>query len=343
MKYARPLLISCLFFSACQKENITIGLHADDTFYIEHDGASMRVLVRGNTASKSFLIMVHGGPGGSSYIYNTKKIAEIVQPECAVVFYDQRNAGASQGNKNADHYDLNQYADDLRELILLLKARYGQDITLFIMSKSSGGMVASAFMTQGDNQDLVKGWLFVNATHNYRLNDSLTHEMLLRVGTEHIDAGLNAGAWEDIVEYCEGVSAPFPFQQSLQLNLHGTQAQKIIEGLEPYTENTVWDYKISENIPLTNYYLGRTNSLGRELNESLTDIEFSSTLGKVTAPVLVCSGKLDFVCPTGLAYDFMANIGSSDKKQMLFEKSAHNLEEQDGYYNAFVRFVMEHQ
>ncbi|MFN0034780.1 MAG: alpha/beta fold hydrolase [Saprospiraceae bacterium] len=343
MKKALPILFVCLLFSACQKESITIGLHADDTFYIEHDGASMRVLVRGNTASKTFLIMVHGGPGGSSYIYNTKKIAQIVQPECAVVFYDQRDAGASQGNKNSNFYDLNQRADDLRELILLLKTRYGQDISLFLMSKSFGGMVASAFMTKGGYQDLVKGWLFVNATHNYRLNDSLTHQMLLRVGKEHIDSGLNAGAWEGIVEYCEEVSAPFSFQQSLQLNQHGTRAQKIIEGLEPYSENPVWDYKISENIPLTNYWLGRTNSLSRELNESLLDIEFSSKLSKVTVPVLVCSGKLDFVCPTGLADDFFAHVGSTDKQQILFEKSAHNLEEQDGYYNAFVQFVLEHR
>ncbi|MFN0175399.1 MAG: serine aminopeptidase domain-containing protein [Saprospiraceae bacterium] len=343
MKKAFQILFAILFFSACQKENITIGLQADDTFYIEHDGASMRVLVRGNTASKTFLIMVHGGPGGSSYIYLTKKIAEIVQPVCAVVYYDQRNAGASQGNINADNYDLNQYADDLRELILLLKARYGQEISLFLMSKSAGGMVASAFMTEGNNQDLTRGWLFVNATHNYRLNDSLTHEMLLRIGREHIASGLNAEAWEGIVDYCEDVHVPFSFQQSLQLNQLGTQAQKIIEGLEPYTEKPVWDYKISEHIPLTNYYLGKTNSLGREFNESLLDIEFTSKLSKVTTPVLVCSGKLDFVCPTGLADDFMANISSISKKQLLFEKSAHNLEEQNAYYLAFVQFVLEHR
>jgi pimeloyl-ACP methyl ester carboxylesterase len=303
----------------------------------------MRVLVRGNTASKTFFIMVHGGPGGSSYIYNTKKIAEIVQPECAVVFYDQRDAGASQGNKNTDYFDLNQYSDDLKDVLKILKSRYGQDIEFFLFSKSFGGMIASNFMTEANNQDQIKGWLFVNATHNYRLNDSLTHEKLLRVGKEHLASGQNASAWEEIVEYCDKISAPFSFQQSLQLNQYGTKAQKIIEGLEPYAENLVKDYKICEHIPLTNYYLGRTNSLARELNESLTQLEFSSKLSKVTIPVLVCSGKLDFVCPTGLADDFYARVSSTDKQQLLFEKSAHNLEEQDAYYHAFVKFVLEHR
>jgi len=58
--------------------------------------------------------------------------------------------------------------------------------------------------------------------------------------------------------------------------------------------------------------------------------------------VLVCFGKLDFVCPQGLGDDFLAHIGSTDKQKLIFEKSAHHLEEQDAYYNAFRKFLLEH-
>ena len=205
-----------LIFTACQKVDITIGPNANDTFYIRQEDASMRVLVRGNTASKVFMLIVHGGPGSSGYIYDTPKMEEIVGKDFALAFYDQRNAGATQGNVNAAQYDLNQYAEDLKEVIEVLKFRYGQDISIFLWSKSFGGMVASAFMTKDNYQDLVKGWLFVDASHNYGLNDSLTYQMLLDVGMQHISDGKNAESWEPIVEYCqENPPGPFSFEQSI--------------------------------------------------------------------------------------------------------------------------------
>lgn len=343
----RIILFAIVFvaaaFSGCQKEEITIGPRADDTFYIKHEDAAMHVLVRGNTASKVFMIVVHGGPGSSGYIYNTPKMAEIVQKEFAVVYYDQRNAGASQGNVNVSSFNLDEYANDLLELINVLKLRYGQDIRFFLMSKSFGGMVASAFMTKGNNQDLISGWLFVDASHNYGLNDSLTYQMLLDAGNQHISQNLNANKWRPIVDYCvENPPGPFTTDQSIQLNQYGWKAQKIIEGLEPYVYSVVKDAVITEHIPVTSFLLGRTNALDRKFNDSLSRIKFSFQLNKVTVPVLVCFGKLDFVCPQGLGDDFLKHIGSTDKQKIIFNHSAHHLEEQEGYYNAFVKFVFDH-
>lgn len=343
MKNILFALTLALLCTACQKVDITIGPNADDTFYLRQEDVSMRVLVRGNTASKTFMVVVHGGPGSSGYIYNTPKMAEIIQTQYAVVFYDQRDAGASQGNDNAAEFDLMQYGKDLKELISVLKYRYGQDINIFLWCKSFGGMVSSAFMTTNNNQNLVKGWMFVDASHNYGLNDSLTYQMLLDAGNEHLAAGIKTDQWAPIVEYCnENPPGPFTFKQSLQLNLYGWQAQKIIEGLEPYTFDVIQKGLISEHIPLTSFYLGKTNAAARRFNRSLNAIKFSAQLSKVTVPVLVCCGKLDFVCPQGLGDDFLGHIGSTDKQKLLFEKSAHHLEEQEAYYNAFLKFMRDH-
>lgn len=343
MKNYLFLLVFTALFYGCQKEEITIGPRADDTFYVKHEDASMHVLVRGNTASKVFMVVVHGGPGSSGYIYNTPKMAEIVQKEFAVVYYDQRNAGASQGNMNVGSFNLEEYASDLKELLNVLKLRYGQDIKFFLMSKSFGGMVASQFMTTDDNQDMIQGWLFVDASHNYGLNDSLTYQMLLDAGNQHIADGINVKKWAPIVDYCnENPPGPFSTDQSLQLNKYGWQAQKIIEGLEPYVYDVIQKAVFSEHLPVTSYLLGKANAGDRHFNDSLSKIKFSGQLKKVTVPVLVAFGGLDFVCPQGLGDDFLAHIGSSDKQKLIFEKSAHHLEEQDAYYNAFVKFVYDH-
>ena len=335
--------LAAFFLAYCQKEHITIGLRADDTFYIRHNDVSMRVLVRGNTVSKQFVILVHGGPGASGYLYQTPKIEEILQKDCAVVYYDQRNAGASQGNVDADFFTLPVYADDLHELISVLKYRYGEEIGIFLLSKSFGGMVASQFMTAPDNQSMVKGWIFVDATHNTGLNDSLTHQMLLDEGTRHIAEGKNAEAWKPIVAYCEAnPPGPFTFDQAYELTDLAWKAQDLIEGIEPYGNDVILNNLISEQIPLTNFWLGRSNAAKRTFNKSLNPIKFSDALGQVTVPVLICFGKLDFVCPKGLGDDFYEHIGSTDKKKLLFEHSAHRMEEQEAYYNAFRTFVLEH-
>jgi pimeloyl-ACP methyl ester carboxylesterase len=343
MKKISILLFWTLILVHCNKEQITIGLRANDTFYIQHEDASMHVLVRGNTASKQFLVIVHGGPGTSGYLYQTQKIEEIVQKDIAVVYYDQRNAGASQGNADSDLFTLPLYADDLHELLSVLKYRYGEDIGIFLLSKSFGGLVASQFMTEDNNQALVKGWIFADATHNVALNDSLTYQMLLDEGRRHIAEGKNADAWRPIVSYCEAnPPGPFTFDQAYELTDLAWKAQGLIEGLEPYQDDIIFQNFIQEQIPLTNFWLGRSNAAKRTFNKSLTGVKFSDQLGQVTVPVLVCYGKLDFVCPPGLGDDFLAHIGSTDRKQLLFEKSAHHLEEQDAYYEAFRTFVLDH-
>lgn len=343
MKKLLPILLISVAFIACYREEITIGPDANDTFYIKHEDASMHVQVKGNTASKVFLVIVHGGPGSSGYVYHTPKMEEIIQKDIAVVFYDQRNAGASQGNANTDNYNLAIYADDLHELLTVLQYRYGADIKFFLLSKSFGGMVASAFMTNPDYQIMVNGWIFADASHNYGLNDSLTYQMLLDAGTQHIAQGLNADGWRPIVDYCQqNPPGPFSFEQSFHLNLLGWDAQEMIEGLEPYCFDVIRRNYIKEHIPLTNYWLGRTNAGKRKFNKTLTDIKFSDELFKVKTPVLVCFGKLDFVCPAGLGDDFLAHIGSTDKQMILFERSAHRFEEQEAFHKAFHKFMVEH-
>ena len=133
MKSIIVLAFTVLVLTSCQKEKITIGTNVSETFYLDNAGASMRLLVEGNTLSRTFLIFVHGGPGSSSYFYNTDYISQNIEDKYAVVYWDQRNAGASQGNSNGNNLNLPQMTDDLKKVIQVLKSRYGQNIGVFIL------------------------------------------------------------------------------------------------------------------------------------------------------------------------------------------------------------------
>ena len=109
--------------------------NVSEVFYVENAGASMRVLVEGNTMNKTFILIVHGGPGASSYFYDTKYISKHIGDKYAVVYWDQRNAGASQGTSNGSNLHLDQMVDDLKKVTEVLKFRYGQQINLFLIGQ----------------------------------------------------------------------------------------------------------------------------------------------------------------------------------------------------------------
>lgn len=324
------LIISLFFIFSCQKESITIGLNVSETFYVENEGASMRVLVEGNTESNTFLLFVHGGPGSTSFFFNTDYITNHIEDKYACVYWDERNAGASQGNLNGDNLNLNQMTDDLKSVIAALKYRYGKNVSVFILGHSFGGLLTSSFITTGNNQSMVKGWIFADGSHNYSMNDSITRQMLIDLGQQQIALNINTDKWAPIIEYCNQHIGNFSIEESNQLNTYAHDAEtyfeevKKINLLEIIKENAIkYDW------PITSIIFNLKYTESANFNEDLANTEFSSTLYKVTTPTLVLFGKYDFICPSGLGENVYNNISTSEKKIAISPISGHNIFYQD--------------
>ena len=92
----------------------------------------MPVWVQGNKSSNVFVIWLHGGPGGSSMGISSLPAFEQLQNEYAFVYYDQRGSGASQGNAKLESMTLNQFVDDLKKIVHLIRHKYNNP-TIFLM------------------------------------------------------------------------------------------------------------------------------------------------------------------------------------------------------------------
>lgn len=339
-------LITAIFMflalASCQKEEIVIGTNVTETFYLDNNGASMRLLVEGNTSSKTFLIFVHGGPGTGSYFYNTDYISQNIENKYAVVYWDQRNAGASQGNSNGDDLNLPRMTDDLKKVIQLIKYRYGKDSGIFILGHSFGGLLTASFMTTGNNQSLVKGWIFADGSHNYPLNDSLTRQKLLSVGQKQIDLNKNTNEWTAIVEYCNLHTGNFTFEESNQLYSYATDAETYFAKVKKINLATLIDQDpVRYDWPITSILFNLNYSRNASFNRDLANTEFSSKLGVVTTPTLLLYGKYDFICPGGLDEDVYNRINTKDKKLATSPISGHDIMWQDESFfckevNAFI-------
>jgi pimeloyl-ACP methyl ester carboxylesterase len=205
------VIFSFTFFS-CQKEKISTGTAISDHFFLQSEGVNIPIHVRGNINSKKILLLVHGGPGDNAITYRTEYVVNNVEKEFAVVYYDQRYAGASQGNGGSK--DITVFKAELKKVVELLKSRYGNNNSLYLFGHSWGGYLAPYYLTDGNNQDLFKGWIQVDGAHNYYLNDSLTREMLLEYGQKELLAGRNIDKWQPVVDLCKSTCLQRKFRCS---------------------------------------------------------------------------------------------------------------------------------
>ena len=340
------LFMIIILNTGCQKEKISFSDNASDVFYVENEGAAMRVLVQGNTASKTFILIIHGGPGAGAFFYDTKFITQNIGDKYALVYWDQRNAGASQGANNGENLHLNVMVNDLKKVITVLKFRYGEDMSLFLLGHSFGGMIAADFVTSSDNQYMIKGLINVDGSHNYPLNDTLTREKLLSVGQYEVSQNRNIDKWTPILNYCEAHKGNFSFEESQQLEIYSTDAENYIDSIKHINiVSQVLRYMISDKYPLTAMLTNLIYSEDSNFNKELAVTQFSTSLSKVTIPVLLLWGKYDFTCPVALGEDFFNRISSTDKSMVISSKSGHYmiLQDKDFFCNEINAFVQTHK
>lgn len=106
-------------FTACTQNN---DVELSENLRLRHKGADMPIWVRGNLQSRKMLLFLHGGPGECSMCL--REFFDGIEQEMAVVYWDQRIAGAASGNADPASLTYPQFAEDLEMIIKLLKDRY---------------------------------------------------------------------------------------------------------------------------------------------------------------------------------------------------------------------------
>lgn len=343
-------LISLCLWTACDKD----GNQTDDLndyieqFNLKNDGAIMPVIVQGNVASDVFVLWLHGGPGGESTVYNDliTDVSDPLEERCAMVYWDQRGSGAAGGNYDKDDLTIDQYVEDLEKLVELLHLKYGEDIQLFLMGHSWGGMLGSAYLVEDDNQTNIKGWIDVDGAHNWPLGIQEVIDMFEYYAPVQIEAGNSKNFWEEVLEYIDNLDRNnLSKKEQMTLNRYGHQAgvkmtsDKVILagslGIDDLLDYT-FDSPVDPIAMIANTFFVQNGMIDEFLETS-----FSEELTKVTIPSLFLWGAYDFVVPPGLGVDAYENIGSTDKEIIYFDRSGHSpmLSESDLFVKTITTFV----
>ena len=126
------LLLVLLFvvgFSSCSEDLADVS----ETIYVQVDKVKMPVYIRGNVKSKTLILIVHGGPGGSGWEYKSGEYAVLLEAKYGMAYWDQRGQGMAQGKFGDDDLTIDIMTNDLKAVILSLKHKYGVPCIIKIM------------------------------------------------------------------------------------------------------------------------------------------------------------------------------------------------------------------
>jgi pimeloyl-ACP methyl ester carboxylesterase len=177
---------------------------------------------------------------------------------------------------------------------------------------------------------MIKGWIVVDGTHNYPLNDALTSQMLLTVGEQQVALNKRTEEWNEIISYCKAHTGSFTFEESEQLETYAGDAETYFDVVKKFDIlDMIKEHALKDKWPLTSLLFNYLYSEEAGFNRVLHITEFSTSLYRVTTPTLLLYGQYDFICPSGLGTDIMNHISTNDKKMIISPISGHNFMYQD--------------
>lgn len=327
------IVIVFLAFS-CTKQKTNNELN--DFFYFTNDGADMPVWVEGNPISKTMVVLLHGGPGGSSQYYNNvlTNFTNPLEEDYLMVYYDQRGGGTSQGHYAKSDLTLEQFNDDLDKLITLLKYKYEVEY-LILMGHSWGGLLGTSYLLDGKNKDRIDGWIEIDGAHDWYSFPSL-YNAFDSIAKQQIDLNNSLDFWNNIVSEIENVSDrnnPTKLEVS-KINALGFDAEVILTGDGQIDKGIVY----KDDVRYHNLYSGY-NAITAEVNLIVTSsilgmfnylynekFNFTPRVNEINLPVMLNWGAFDLIVPKSIAIETFNNLGTpEDKKEgFIYQFSGHS-------------------
>jgi len=307
------LLITCLltlFIGSCSKDQYEIS----DNLRLRYKDADMPIWVRGNAGSDRLVLFLHGGPGGCAMCLRT--FFESAEEQLIMAYWDQRIAGSSGGTSHPDQLTYLQFADDLKQVILLLKKRYPNK-RLYLLGHSFGVEMAWQFLTSGNNQNLVDGFIAMDGTYS-------TYEWLITSQKWIMNEALIQGD-EEAYNYMNNLS----LTQSNMSDL--VDWGKWYEFIFRLGGNPVWPTDDAEyNLKL--WFFSPHSAFSNSLNSSLYDnyydkeiftFDRKSLLSNINIPITIFWGEKDGIMPIEHAYQTSALL-PGNPTPIIFKNSWHS-------------------
>ncbi len=339
MKTIVLFTLSILLFvlTACEK----VDFYEGDHFFVRDAGAEMPVYVKGNIASGTFILFLHGGPGGNATLPSFMPVSKELENDYAFAYWDQRGSGLSMGNPDSRTFTVEQFVDDLNLVIETIKLKYNNPRIVFY-GISWGGALGSAYLSTGNYQEKVDGFICMDSGHNLLEGIPKSVIFVKNYAQQQIDKGIDVDYWTEARDWCATVPDMtivdnyFKYDAYLtNTNAYRYDPDQEVEGPEVGALGTMNSY-----LSLALFFNGQY--LAKRFN--ILELNLSDDMERIKIPSLVIWGRHDGVNTIEMGFDAYNSIGGPDfteKEMVILENSAHEgyMEEQELFIYTFRRFV----
>lgn len=313
-----------LLMGACDKEDLN---DLSDVFYVKHNGAEMPTYVYGNGEKKVFIIVLHGGPGGSSLDYRVGALKDL-EEFYAVVYQDQRNAGQSAGSYKKKELTVDLMVSDVLALVKVIQHKYGNDCKFVLYGHSWGGTLGTATLLK--DQTPFSIWIESDGGHKLkgmvpyqvRLFDSIAHNQIALGNSEKF--------WNNALDKIAKVDQANPSDKDMStLNSLAYEAEDQLSEDDVLANYSGVNANVMQLLYQNNQITKSVNSiysgiLLTGIQDIWKTIDYTPQLNKITIPSLFLWGEFDMVLPPDLGREAYKASGASVKKFILYNKSGHS-------------------
>ncbi len=298
-----------------------------DFFFLSHKDADLPIWVKGDLSSDTFIVFLHGGPGASAIDKIYAPGFEPLLDRYAMVFFDQRNSGTSQGNSSAEHINLAQLVEDTTLVVDLIRQKYDPP-HLFLMGHSWGGALGTAYLLEGDNEPKIDGWIDVAGVHDYWRRYAVLRDTVLAHAALQIANGSDVGYWEEatawLTEHPDLATSDDRDRDSSRLRGYVEHIRR-----NPYwydQDRSFWPpLGIIGASPLSGMADLKNMQFMAEHYGFRNEIHLADEMGRLTLPSLILFGSHDYVCPPPLGLDAVESLGTpdADKSLVVIDRCGH--------------------
>lgn len=315
--YATSIL---MLLSACRKsEWLTEG----DYFFLENKGAVMPIWVKGNISSGIFIITNHGGPGyASGHEFPISLGFQELEANYAVVYWDQRMTGLSQGDPDFNDLSIDLNIEDLEKIVELIRYKYNPE-SLFLLGHSWGGVLTGGYLGRENHQSYFNGWIDLDGSVQDAFEQQEKKTWILdRVDSALVNSsGQEQEFWQYIIDWYN--ENPNPVESDDEPYWYIGALYGYSYDWEKAQELSPIDYKeLVFSSPYTlAFYWTQYND-----DSWLDNYDVTEDIQNIAIPSLLLWGKQDGVVPATVAqftYDLLGT-DSLDKEIVLIDKCAHS-------------------
>ena len=306
-----------LLLTGCRSAFLTEG----EYFFLENDDAVMPVWVTGNIDSQLFILTVHGGPGyGSGHEFPISTGFKLLEEEYALIYWDQRMSGMSQGDPDPATLTIDQHIEDLSKLVELIDFKY-QPQALFLLGHSWGGVMTGGYLGRGTNQNLFNGWIDLDGSIEESSEAQARKQWILDRVPEAMAESDDKEYWQFVLDWYEENPNPVD-SDAEQYWFAGNLGGYAYDWQKTQEENPIPYLELVFSSPFTfafywTQYADSSWVDGYDVTEEVSSIQI---------PALMLWGKEDGVVPTAVAqftYDLLGT-DPGQKHIVLIEESAHS-------------------